>query len=167
MPLSLAFDLLTLFLRERERTKRTTLAAQTPSPAAQTAGSTTAPTGAITVQGCIQPSVNAVSAIPDAIAVGAPGSISTATPYILASVMKPTGTSGSSANASAPIVPTYQLSAEDSKLTPHVGHNVEITGTVVSPDQSASSRAASAPGLAPAPTLKVENVKMIADRCTP
>jgi hypothetical protein len=147
----------------------TAYAAQTPSPAAQGAGSTSATPAVITVQGCIQPSVNAVSATPDAVAVGTSGSVSTATPYILASAsaMKATGTSGSSASASAPVAPTYQLAAEDSKLTPHVGHKVELTGTLVIPGQSASSRATSAPGLAPAPTLKVENVKMIADTCTP
>jgi hypothetical protein len=145
----------------------TALAAQTTSPRAQTAGSTAAATETITVQGCIQPSVNAVSATPDTVAVGTSGSVSTATAYILARAMKPTGTSGSTTSASAPIAPTYQLSAEDSKLTPHVGHKVEITGTLVSPSKSASSRAASAAGLAPAPTLKVENVKMIADTCTP
>src|SRR5258706_2059960 len=102
-----------------------TVAAQTPSPAAQTAGATSAATEGITVQGCIQPSVNAVSATPDAVAVGTSGSVSTATPYILTSAIKPTGTSGSSAaTAAAPIAPTYQLAAEDSKLTPHVGHTV-------------------------------------------
>ena len=144
----------------------TTLAAQTPSPAAQTA-STSTPTNAVTVEGCIQPSVNAVSATPDAVAVGTSGSVSTATAYILTRAMKPTGTSGSSAAGSAAIAPTYQLAAEDSKLTPHVGHKVEITGTLVSPAPSASSRPSSAAGVAPAPTLKVENVKMIADTCTP
>jgi hypothetical protein len=111
--------------------------------------------------------VDAVSATPDAVAVGTSGSVSTATAYILASAMKPTATSGSSVSASAPIAPTYQLAAEDSKLTPHVGHTVEITGTLVNPEKSAASRAASAPGLAPVPTLHVENVKMIADSCTP
>ena len=145
----------------------TALAAQTPSPSAQTPASTSPPTDAITVQGCIQPSVNAVSATPDAVAAGTAGSVSTATAYILARAIKPTGTSGSSARGSAAIAPTYQLSAEDSKLTPHVGHKVEITGALVSPAPSASSHAASAPGLAPAPTLKVENIKMIADTCTP
>jgi hypothetical protein len=144
----------------------TALAAQTPSPSVQTAGSTSAPTTAITVQGCIQPSVDAVSATPDAVAAGTSGSVSTATAYILARAIKPAGTSGSSAAGTAAIAPTYQLSAEDSKLTPHVGHTVEITGMLVSPSPSASSHAASAAGLAPAPTLKVENVKMIADRCT-
>jgi hypothetical protein len=144
----------------------TAFAAQTPSPAVQTAASPSTPTDAITVQGCIQPIVNAVSATPDAVATGTSGSVSTATAYILARAIKPTGTSGSSAGASTAIAATYQLSAEDSKLTPHVGHTVEITGTLVSPKASASSRAASAAGLAPAPTLKVENVKMVADTCT-
>jgi hypothetical protein len=185
VPLSLAFDLLTRFLahnkEERMSDRRlilsalavllgaslTTLAAQTPSPAAQTAASTSTPTNAVTVEGCIQPSVNAVSATPDAVAVGTSGSVSTATAYILTRAMKPTGTSGSSAAGSAAIAPTYQLAAEDSKLTPHVGHKVEITGTLVSPAPSASSRPSSAAGVAPAPTLKVENVKMIADTCTP
>lgn len=141
----------------------TTLFAQTP-PASRTTGSTVASTNAITVEGCIQPSVDAVSSTPDAIAIGNSGSVSTATAYILVRAIKPAGTSGSNASAAAS-APTYQLSAEDAKLTPHVGHKVEITGTLVSPDNSASSRAESAPGLAPAPTLKVEDVKMIADRC--
>jgi len=72
---------------------------------------------------------------------------------------------GASLTTLAAQTPTAQT-AEDAKLTPHVGHTVEITGTLVSPSPSASSHAASAAGLAPAPTLKVENVKMIADRCT-
>jgi hypothetical protein len=184
VPLSLAFDLLTRFLadnkEERMSDRRlittalvfllgaslTALAAQTPPPTAQTSRSTSASTNAITVQGCIQPSVNAVSATPDAVAAGTSGSVSTATAYILASATKPAATSESSAGGSATVAPTYQLSAQDSKLTPHVGHKVEITGTLMSPNASASSRAASAAGLAPAPTLKVENVKMIADTCT-
>jgi hypothetical protein len=145
----------------------TAYAAQTPSPATQRPGSTSASLDPITVQGCVQPSVDAVSATPDAVPVGTSGSVSTATAYILASAMKPTATSGSSVSASAPVSPTYQLAAEDSKLTPHVGHTVEITGTLVHPEKSSSSRAASAAGLAPAPTLQVENVKMIADSCTP
>jgi hypothetical protein len=185
VPLSLAFTLLIRFLadnkEERMSNRRlitttlafllgaslTAVAAQTPSPTAQAARPTSAPTDAITVQGCIQPSVNAVSATPDAVAAGTSGSVSTATAYILARAIKPTGTTGTTASASAPIASTYQLSAEDSKLTPHVGHKVEITGMLVSPAPSASSHAASAPGVAPAPTLKVENVKMIADSCTP
>jgi hypothetical protein len=66
------------------------------------------------------------------------------------------------------VASTYRLNADDSKLTPHVGHKVEIGGTVdakatmPSPDSSASSSATSAN----APVLKVETVKMIASSCS-
>lgn len=140
-------------------------APQTPPPAQVPAppGAARSPASDVfVVQGCVQPSVNAVSATPDA--VGTAGSVSTATPYILTSVEKPTGTSGSPAGS--PIASVYQLSAEDSKLIPHVGHKVEISGTVVSSGKSTTA-ASSAPGAPPSPTLKVENVRMIAASCTP
>jgi opacity protein-like surface antigen len=136
-------------------------ATQTPAPSPAAASSATA--NNIVVQGCVEPSVNAVSSTPDALKAG--GSVSTATAFILTTDSKddkPVGTSGSS--ASAAIAPTYQLSVEDSKLIPHVGHKVEITGTV-SNSRSSSAAATSGGGLPPAPTLKVENVKMIAETC--
>ena len=143
------------------------LAAQAPqstTPSAAAPPAAPAAAGAVVVQGCIQPSVNAVSATPDA--VGTTGrSVSTATAFILTEAMKPTGTTGSSAAPSA-VEPTYQLSVEDSKLIPHVGHMVEITGKLVSPDPSTATNAASAKGAPAAPTLKVENVKMIKESCT-
>ena len=125
----------------------------TPSPKADT----------ITVQGCITPSVNAVSATPDA--VGTSGtSVSTATAFILATAMKPAGTSGSSAASSAPVASAYQLQVEDSKLIPHVGHKVEISGTLVATPPTTA--AASARGATPSPTLKVATVRMIEETCT-
>ena len=70
------------------------------------------------------------------------------------------GTSGSSMTASE-----YRLDFDEAKLTPHVGHKVEITGTVV-PMSSTPPPAASAPSsTSNAPTLKVDNVKMIAATC--
>jgi hypothetical protein len=137
---------------------------QTPTPSAPPSAPRSSTASSVVVQGCIQPSVNAVSATPDA--VGTSGSVSTATAFILTSAERPTGTSGSSASPSTPIASTYQLAVEDSKLIPHVGHKVEISGTVMAADKS-SPAARSAGGLAPAPTLKVENVKMIAETCTP
>ena len=134
-------------------------AAQTPAPSA----ASPATANSIVVQGCVEPSVNAVSSTPDALKAG--GSVSTATAFILTTDTKddkPVGTSGS--RASAAIAPTYQLSVEDSKLIPHVGHKVEISGTV-SNSSSSSAAATSGGGLPPAPTLKVENVKMIAETC--
>jgi len=135
-------------------------ATQSTSPSA----STPPAASAVVVQGCIEPSVNAVSATPDAV-VGTTGSVSTATAFILTGAMKPTGTTGSSANAPS-VESAYQLSVEDSKLIPHVGHLVEISGNLVSPDPSSATAAASAKGAPAAPTLKVENVKMIKETCT-
>jgi hypothetical protein len=130
---------------------------------AQSATGSPAKAGTITVQGCITPSVNAVSATPDA--VGTSGtSVSTATAFILATAMNPAGTSGSSAASSAPVASAYQLDVEDSKLIPHVGHKVEISGTVVATPPTTA--AASARGATPSPTLKVETVRMIAATCT-
>jgi len=53
---------------------------------------------------------------------------------------------------------TYRLDADDSQLTAHVGHKVEVTGTV---------DAKPAPGDAASPAkLKVASVKMIAASCS-
>jgi hypothetical protein len=77
-----------------------------------------------------------------------------------------TGTSGStSARATAS---TYKLDADDSKLTAHVGHKVEVTGTV---EGSGSTSATASPTSASAsstsePTLKVQSVRMIASSCS-
>lgn len=140
-------------------------ATQSTPPSPTSVPSASADANSVVVQGCIQPSVNAVSATPDA--VGTTGrSVSTATPFILTDAMKPKGTTGSSAAPATAVEPTYQLSVEDSKLIPHVGHVVEITGKLVSPDPSSATAAASAKGAPAAPTLKVENVKMIKETCT-
>jgi hypothetical protein len=53
----------------------------------------------------------------------------------------------------------YQLDARDSKLSPHVGHQVEVTGSLkggFSPSPSGLD----------APKLKVESVKMISTSCS-
>jgi hypothetical protein len=57
---------------------------------------------------------------------------------------------------------TYRLDGDASKLTPHVGHKVEITGTL---DKSSSAPSASSAS-ASEPQLKVESVKMIAASCS-
>ena len=62
--------------------------------------------------------------------------------------------------SSAPIASSYRLDAVDSKLSPHVGHKVEISGTLQPPTGSSPSSATASP------TLKVDNVKMLAATCT-
>ena len=72
------------------------------------------------------------------------------------------GTSGSAAAPATSIASEYRLDASDAKLSAHVGHKVEITGTVQEASMSEQKPAASA---ANSPTLKVDNVKMIASTC--
>jgi hypothetical protein len=103
----------------------------------------------VTVEGCIQKGAAASST---AGTTGTTGSSPSA--FMLVSAMKP-----ATSKDTAPIASSYRLDAADSKLSPHVGHKVEISGTVA---QSSASGGATA-----APTLKVDNVKMIAATCTP
>jgi hypothetical protein len=61
---------------------------------------------------------------------------------------------------------TYRLDADDSLLTTHVGHKVEITGTLESAKPSAGVTGDPAPpAAAGASKLKVTSVKMIAAAC--
>jgi hypothetical protein len=61
---------------------------------------------------------------------------------------------------------TYRLDADDSLLTTHVGHKVEITGTLDSAKPTAAVTGDPAPPAAAAASkLKVISVKMIAAAC--
>lgn len=154
------------------------IAAQAPAPApqrpardagqappagssAQSAPKTAANADAITIQGCMQRSPQASSAT-----AGATGTAGvTGESFVLANAMRPAGASGSKPGGASPsLASSYRLDADAGKLTPHVGHKVEITGTV----EASSATSTAAPGAsAPAPRLKVDSVKMIAASCTP
>ncbi len=142
-------------------------APQTPPPAA-----TAMKADSVTIEGCVQRSPAAPTAAPSATP-GATGTAGTtaasSSMFVLANAMKPAASvappaaSGAPAAAasSAAIASSYRLDADDSKLTPHVGHKVEITGTVD------SSSASSSPGASAVPKLKVDSVKMVAASCAP
>ena len=79
-----------------------------------------------------------------------------------------TGTAGTS--GSTPGEPTtpaagpmYKLDAETGKLNPHVGHKVEVSGTLEKAADVSGSPATDP--LAAARTLKVDSVKMLAATC--
>ena len=58
----------------------------------------------------------------------------------------------------------YRLDADVSKLNPHVGHKVEVTGTI----DAASARTPTTndpPSATNAPKVKVASVKMISETC--
>jgi hypothetical protein len=130
------------------------LVAQDPQPGpSQAAGAKT-----VTVSGCIQRSPAAPT--------GTSGSAASAmdTKFLLTNA-----TMTPPAPASTPSTSTasqYRLDADEAKLSPHVGHKVEITGTITETAASATPPPAGASASAPAPAkLKVDNVKMVASTC--
>jgi hypothetical protein len=97
----------------------------------------------------------------------------------------PSGSVGTSGAAKA--AAKYRLEADASKLSPHVGHKVEITGTVEEQSGSGSSRSGtttsgtttsgttasgtttsgtSSASAMDAPKLKVDSVKMVSSTCS-
>jgi hypothetical protein len=134
--------------------------AQEPSTS-PTSQSTSAKT--ITVSGCVQPAQQGPTGTS-----GTAGATPSAaqTKFVLTSAsISPSGVAGTSGTTAPPataIASEYRLDTEDAKLTPHIGHKVEITGTVEQPARTEQKPPASA---ANAPTLKVDNVKMIASTC--
>ena len=172
----------------------TIVAAQAPAPGGRTPTPGAAPTqpapsaaakaDSVTLEGCIQRSASNPSATPGA--TGTAGS--TTGQFVLANAMKPMGAAaGSTASgsvgtagrttadsATAVMASTYRLDGDSSKLTPHVGHKVEVTGSVQmissigAPSATAGGTpSASASSVASAPTFKVDTVKMVASSCTP
>jgi hypothetical protein len=115
----------------------------------------------ITVSGCIQRAEQAPTGT-----TGTPGATGSTrdTKFLLTNAaVSPTGTTGTAGAApSTAVASEYRLDADDAKLTPHVGHKVEISGTVVPPPSTTEPPAASA---ANAPKLKVDTVKMISSTC--
>jgi hypothetical protein len=75
------------------------------------------------------------------------------------------GTAGTSGSEKAPKATSYRLDAEDSKLSPHVGHKIEVTGTVEDRSMSATGTPPASASSTEAPKFKVETVKMIASSC--
>ncbi|MGH9309973.1 MAG: hypothetical protein ACRD1U_11405 [Vicinamibacterales bacterium] len=148
------------------------LSAQTPPAGGQTptTGAQKPPTSAsqsdedVTVTGCLERASGSASS-PTGTS-GAAGA-SAGAKFVLKNVTSgsgsPAGTAGTAGtppSASKATASSYQLDGEDSKLTPHVGHKVQISGTV---EKSSSSASAGASGAA---KLKVDSVKMIASSCT-
>ena len=142
------------------------LSAQTPSQAPQTPKpAASAAADHITVTGCVQRESS--SATPGA--TGTSGSTSPSSPGFVLNVKPDSASPTSSATAGTSGAPSsYRLDADDSKLSAHIGHKVEITGTLdkamsgsTAPAGSTSTASASA-----SPKLKVDSVRMIAASCS-
>lgn len=162
-------------------------AAMAAGPHAQT--STTPSTASpVTVTGCVE----RASQTPSGTAATS-STASTAVPdtkFVLAKVTagNPAGTTSAPSSTVSAAAAQYRLDADESKLAPHVGHKVEITGTVQeqgrspattgtsgttatgSPTTGAPTTGAPTTGSAIAsgansPKLKVDSVKMISSTC--
>jgi DNA polymerase III alpha subunit len=59
---------------------------------------------------------------------------------------------------------TYQLQGDTSKLSAHIGHEVQITGSTSSSSAASSSTSTAAAG-AQQPTLTVQKMKHISETC--
>src|SRR5688572_11446153 len=134
---------------------------QPPAPAQRAPEAKPAAADAFTVIGCVEKRADASSATPGTVGTTGATRATEGPGFILTKAMKPAGAAGASSAAAAT---SYRLDAEASKLTGHVGHKVEITGTVS--DRAASASPTPAGASSAAPLLKVENVKMIAATCT-
>lgn len=116
---------------------------------------------AITVTGCIGKAEQGATGT--AGTAGAPATAKEPKFVLSKAAISTSGTTGTAGTAPATAIASeYKLDGEDAKLTPHVGHKVEITGTVAEAKGAPQAPAASA---ANAPTLKVDNVKMVSPSC--
>lgn len=111
----------------------------------------------VTISGCIQNAPAAPGATPSP----------SAAKFMLANAKSASaastavGTSGTAATATR-----YRLQGDDKTLSPHLNHQVEITGTVQPSSASETGAANASPGSAAAgPTLKVDSVKMVSATC--
>lgn len=131
------------------------------SPAPQAGSQSAAAKKTITVSGCVAKAEAAQTPTGTA---GAAGATAKAAKFVLSdAALASSGTAGTAGAPATAIASEYKLDGDDAKLTPHVGHKVEITGTV----EEAKGAATQAPAAsaANAPTLKVESVKMVAPSC--
>ena len=133
-------------------TATATIAAQQPPPPAASASSANS-TDKVVVTGCIQKGIQSPVGTS-----GAAGAAADASKFLL--------TKASPVSDATATPKTFRLDAEDSQLTAHVGHKVEITGTLDAAKPSASVTGDPAPPpAANASKLKVTSVKMIAAAC--
>src|SRR5262245_1123790 len=94
-------------------------------PTSTQAGRATAAEKKVTYSGCIERQPASAAAV-----TGAPTMPFMLTNAAAAGAGAPVATSGAGAGAAAGAKASYRLDGTESTLTPHVGHKVEITGTL-------------------------------------
>jgi hypothetical protein len=128
----------------------------TPAPQADAKGNT------VTVSGCIQDSPMATAGAATPAPAGAAKTFYLNNPTMAADA----GRNQSAVGTSGLSLTGYRLEGDTKLLSPHVNHQVRITGSVQSSNASATGEAKSAPGsTASMPTLNVESVTMVDAKC--
>jgi hypothetical protein len=121
----------------------------------------------VTFQGCLQKGMAAASATPGAVGTSGTGA------FILASVTSPsasssaaTGAPPTNAGVATNAGTSYRLEADEKTLSPHIGHKVEVTGTLNDQSNTDTTSGNVARTSGNTASVKVETVKMIAATCT-
>jgi len=130
----------------------------TPPPSAEAKGNT------VTISGCIQdtPMAAAGAALPAPAGADKPYYLNN--PAMAADAGRNQGAVGTSGLS----LTGYLLEGESKLISPHLNHQVRITGNIQSSSASPTGAAKAAPGsTASMPTLKVESVTMVAAKCEP
>ena len=136
------------------------LCAVTVGLVAQAPGSSAARAGKqVTFSGCVE---KAPSEVGSALANLAAGAASTN--FILTNASPEATVAVGTAGTAKPST-RYRLEVDEAKITPHVGHKVEVTGTVDEQPGSASSPGSAAASGVGGPKFKVVSVKMVAADC--
>jgi hypothetical protein len=130
--------------------ERPTTPGQPPATRAETPTTTQAAKTMIT--GCIQAAPPAAAGAGGAPAAAATSKFDLANAKVVSG--GPVGTAGAAATAMR-----YRLEGDEKTISPHVNHQVEITGTIT------PATAGTAGATAATPMLKVESVKMVAATC--
>ncbi len=119
---------------------------------------------AVTITGCVERA--------DQVIRGTIGTTVDSQSFVLTSATNGTAAVQPNSTSGAPSASTgnskgslYRLNAEASTLNSHVGHRVEITGTLDSLAPPPPSDAASRELAATAPELRVGSVKMLSETC--
>jgi hypothetical protein len=141
------------------------LMAQAPAPQTSPQSNASATAKTMMVTGCVERGPQSPTGTS-----GTAGAASAATQpkFVLTNAeISPSGASGTSGSATqTPAAATqYRLDGADAKLTPHVGHKVQIDGTLQEASASATSSGGSSASASTTPTLKVDDVKMLASTC--
>ena len=116
--------------------------------------------GEITLTGCVERADQVAAAVTAGTTVDSLSFVLIKATKGTAADARAAGTSGTQASTEKDSM--YRLDAEVSKLNPHVGHKVEVTGTLVG---AIDSTVKSADASAGAPRLKVAQVKMLSETC--